>query len=113
MARAESCFVCGIVLVLVGGYSGSALLFSIGGIGLSCAAPLFLVALLPWCCHGCCGENNSCPAAESQRRRHRVACMVGSVLLLIAGIVAYETGNGKSLPQRFGTCPTCGDGKGG
>ena len=90
--RAESCFVCGIVLLIAGGVAGSMFLVELGVLGLCCAVPIFLTALLPWCCHGCSPSccHDSCPATERQRNQHAVACMVGIVLLLIAGTVAYE-----------------------
>ena len=88
----HSCFVCGIVLLIAGGVAGSMFLVELGVLGLCCAVPIFLTALLPWCCHGCSPSccHDSCPATERQRNQHAVACMVGIVLLLIAGTVAYE-----------------------
>ena len=86
------------MLLIAGGYAGSYFLFYLGVLGLFCAVPIFLGVLLPWYCHGC---SDSCPASERQRKRHRVACMVGLVLLLIAGKVAYETGGKDSFSRNL------------
>eukprot|EP01045_Picozoa_sp_COSAG04_P000028 COSAG04_NODE_1_length_58448_cov_23.476478_28_plen_156_part_00 len=99
VARAESCFACGIVLLIAGGYAGSYFLFYLGVLGLFCAVPIFLGVLLPWCCHSC--SDSCCPASERQRKRHGVASMVGLVLLLIAGMLAYATGKKDSFSRNL------------